>query len=266
MARPKCDTPPCLLSEIALFLWFLFFNEFKPTKKEEEKGLCCLNFPPISVMILHVFWMNLMRVWWRLRCKSSDQLDFSLQSEREGQIELWAREAAAAGLHWRRWSQCKETEDWEGIVEDMLLSIWVHPCIFSQDLGCWDRFACEYLTTILHHFGSVNAWILQLPTAFVDPPLVCDVGPVDFGFCCLCCRWQKWLLRKTGERARLEEEVGSSLTCLHCFLVLPIALRLQNLWWVSLQGPSCWVILDVVYIVYIYIYMLMQTILVVWCS
>jgi hypothetical protein len=41
---------------------------------------------------------------------------------------------------------------------------------------------------------------------------------------------------------------------LHCFLVLPIALRLQNLWWVSLQGPSCWVILDVVYIVYIYIY------------
>ncbi len=105
----------------------------------------------------------------------------------------------------------------------MLLSIWVHSCIFSQDLGCWDRFACEYLTTILHHFGSVNAWILQLPTAICGPTsgLWCGVLLilVFVAYVADGKKW-KWLLRKTGERARLEEEVGSSLTCLHCFFCL----------------------------------------------
>jgi hypothetical protein len=210
-----------------------------------------------------------MRVWWGFRCKSSDQLDFSLQSEWEDQMSCVPEKQQLLDCTGGDGVNAKRQKIGKALQKICFFqSEYVHSCIFSQDLGCWDRFACEYLTTILHHFGSVNAWILQLPTAICGPTsgLWCG-GPVDFGYCCLCCRWEKMKVvaeKNRRERARLEEEVGSSLTCLHCFFVLPIALGLQNLWWVSLQVPSCWVILDVV--CNIYIYMLMQTILVVWCS
>jgi len=198
----------------------------KKKKRKKKKGFVLLNF---SSNFYNDFACVLNesneRVWWRLRCKSSDQLDFSLQSEREDQMSCGQEKQQLLDCTWRRWSQCKGDRRFgKALLQKiMLLSIWVHSCIFSQDLGCWDRFACEYLTTILHHFGSVNAWILQLPTAICGPTsgLWCGVLLilVFVAYVADGKKW-KWLLRKTGERARLEEEIGSSLTCLHWFFCL----------------------------------------------
>ncbi len=207
-------------------------------------------------------------------CKSSDHLDFSLQSEREDQMGCGQQKQQLLGLHWRRWSQCKETEDWGRHCRRYASFFFQSEYIHAFSLKIWDvgidLLVSTYLTTILHHFGCLSIpEFCSFPLHLWTHLWFCDVGPVDFGFCCLCCRWEK--MKVVAEKNRRERKTWRRGWFISDMLALFFGLTNSSSLAESLTSVFAGTIMlsdfgCCMYCVYIYIYMLMQTILVVWCS